>query len=61
MTKTEFLEMINKPGNTWTEAMKDLFITCYDTGYKQGQFEHQEKAWRAELDAFNAIHKKYND
>lgn len=61
MTKEEFLAMINKPGNTWSESMKELFITCYDTGYKQGQFEHQEKAWRAELDAFNAIHKKYND
>ena len=53
--------MINRPGNTWNEAMKELFVTCYDAGYKQGQFEHQEKAWRAELDAFNAIHKKYND
>ena len=61
MTKAEFLEMINRPGNTWNEAMKELFVTCYDAGYKQGQFEHQQKAWREELDAFNAIHKKYND
>lgn len=60
MTKSEFLEMINKPGNTWTDAMKELFITCYDVGYKQGSQDQQEKQWQHELQSFNAIYKKYD-
>lgn len=60
MTKPEFLEMINKPGNTWTDAMKELFITCYDVGYSQGLNEQKQNQWKEELESFNAIHKKYD-